>query len=67
MNDTIQDNEALETADLLDADGRVIADTTQAAQNVLTRVDQFIHDEPVKSVFIAVAIGYVIGRLRLII
>jgi ElaB/YqjD/DUF883 family membrane-anchored ribosome-binding protein len=67
MSDSMQNNEAIETAELLDAEGRVVPESSPATGDVISRVEAFIHDEPVKAVCIALAIGYVIGRLRLIV
>jgi ElaB/YqjD/DUF883 family membrane-anchored ribosome-binding protein len=67
MNDTMQNNEALEAGGLLDADGRVISETSAGSNNVLTKAEQYIRTEPVKAAFIALAIGYMIGRLRLVV
>jgi ElaB/YqjD/DUF883 family membrane-anchored ribosome-binding protein len=67
MNDTMENNEARETAGLLDADGRPIGDTARSSKDVLTQFDRFVHEEPLKAVIIAIGIGYIMGRLRLII
>jgi ElaB/YqjD/DUF883 family membrane-anchored ribosome-binding protein len=67
MNDAMQNNEAQETADLLDAAGRPIDDTARPTKDVLTRLDRFVHAEPLKAVVIAIGIGYIMGRLRLIV
>jgi ElaB/YqjD/DUF883 family membrane-anchored ribosome-binding protein len=63
MSDT--NNESRETADLLDADGRVIPPRGNCG--ALKRVEEYIHAEPVKAALIAIGIGYIVGRLRLIV
>jgi ElaB/YqjD/DUF883 family membrane-anchored ribosome-binding protein len=61
MSDT---NEAHDTAGAVDAEGRQIeADPKDA----LARLEACIRAQPVKSVLIGACIGYVIGRLRLIV
>ena len=67
MNDAMQNNEAQEAAGPLDADGRPIDDTARPAKDVLTRLDRFVHEQPLKAVVVAVLIGYIMGRLRLIV
>jgi len=67
MNDSMQNNEAQETAGLVDADGRPIDNAARPTKDVLTRLDRFVHAEPLKAVIIAIGIGYVMGRLKLII
>jgi hypothetical protein len=63
MSDTSQ-NEARDTAGLIDSDGRVIE---EAAPGPVERVRTFIEENPIKAAMIALAIGYLIGRPRLII
>jgi len=67
MSDATQNNEALDTAELLDAQGRVIDRTGQTTAGVSTRVEDFIRAEPIKAAFIALILGYIIGRLKLIV
>jgi ElaB/YqjD/DUF883 family membrane-anchored ribosome-binding protein len=63
MSDTTQ-NEARDTAGLIDADGRVV---DEAAEHAFARVQAYIEENPITGAVIALAIGYVMGRLRLII
>ncbi len=61
MSDT---NEARDTAGLIDSDGRVIDET---ATDIVARVKASIEENPIGAVMIAVAVGYLLGRTRLII
>jgi ElaB/YqjD/DUF883 family membrane-anchored ribosome-binding protein len=63
MSDTIQ-NEARDTSGLINADGQVIDEATESA---VARVKAYIEKNPITGAVIALAIGYLIGRLRLII
>jgi ElaB/YqjD/DUF883 family membrane-anchored ribosome-binding protein len=67
MNDTMQNNEARDTADLLDPQGRVIRQSGRSGKDVLAQAEDYIREKPVNAALIALAIGYVMGRLRLII
>ena len=60
MSDT---NEAHDTAGLLDAGGNVIP----APKSAVACVEAYIRADPIKGALIALALGWVIGRLRLII
>jgi ElaB/YqjD/DUF883 family membrane-anchored ribosome-binding protein len=63
MSDTIQ-NEAHDTSGLINADGQVI---DEAAESAVARVKTFIEENPITGAVIALAIGYLMGRLRLIV
>jgi ElaB/YqjD/DUF883 family membrane-anchored ribosome-binding protein len=60
MSDT---NEGHDTAELLDRDGNVIP----TLQDAVACVEAYIRADPLKGALIALALGWVIGRLRLII
>jgi ElaB/YqjD/DUF883 family membrane-anchored ribosome-binding protein len=57
MSDT---NEARDTAELLDADGNVIP----TPEDALARIEACIRANPIRTVLIALGVGYVIGKLR---
>ena len=57
MSDT---NEARDTAELLDSDGNVIP----TREDALARAEAHIRANPIKTVLIALGVGYVIGRLK---
>ena len=63
MSDTIA-NEARDTAGLIDTDGRVVEEATQ---DTMARAKTYIDENPIKAAMIVLAVGYLIGRLRLII
>jgi len=63
MSDTTN-NEARDTSGLLDPEGRPL---DQEAENVITQVGNYIQAHPLKTAMIALAIGYLTGRLRLIV
>jgi len=63
MSDTVQ-NEARDTSGLINADGQVI---DEAAESAVARVKAYIEENAVTGAVIALAIGYLMGRLRLII
>ena len=67
MSDFAQNDEARDTADLLDAQGRVIRQRCHATGDVLAQAEDYVRAKPVNAALIALAIGYVMGRLRLII
>ncbi len=60
-------NEAKNTASkLLDSQGRAIDRASQNAGGTLNEVETFIREQPFSAAFIALGIGYIIGRLRLL-
>ncbi len=60
-------NEAKNTAGkLLDAQGRAIDRASQNAGGTLNEVETFVREQPFSAAFIALGIGYIIGRLRLL-
>jgi len=67
MSDFAQNDEARDTADLLDAQGRVLRQRYESTGDVLARAEDYVRAKPVNAALIALAIGYVMGRLRLII
>ena len=73
MSDTIRDasgsmaNEARTAgARLLDEHGREIEQAKQAASGALDHVGDYVREQPVSTALLALGIGYIIGRLRLI-
>ncbi len=67
MSDFAQNDEARDTADLLDAQGRVLRQRCKSTGDVLAQAEDYVRAKPVNAALIALAIGYVMGRLRLII
>jgi len=60
-------NEAKNTVGkLLDAQGHAIDRASQNASNTLNQVETFVREQPFSAAFIALGIGYIIGRLRLL-
>jgi len=60
-------DEAKETAGkLLDSQGRVINRATESAGGTLNEIETFVREQPFSAAFIALGIGYIIGRLRLL-
>lgn len=60
-------DEAKETVGkLLDTQGRTISRATESASGTLGQVETFIREQPFSAAFIALGIGYIIGRLRLL-
>ena len=51
---------------LLDADGRAVNQAKQSAESMLDEVGDYIREQPVSTALLALGIGYIIGRLRLI-
>jgi len=51
---------------LLDAQGRAIDHASQNAGGTLNEVETFVREQPFSAAFIALGIGYIIGRLRLL-
>ncbi len=73
MSDNLADkganlaDEAKKTAGkLLDAQGQVINQASQRAENGLEQASDYIHRQPISAVLIALGIGYIIGRLKII-
>jgi ElaB/YqjD/DUF883 family membrane-anchored ribosome-binding protein len=60
MSDTIQ-NEAGDTADLIDTDGRVLEEVNSGT---VAQAKTYIEENPIKAAMIALAVGFVIGRAR---
>ncbi len=59
--------EAKETSGkLLDASGQVINQASQRAESGLEQASDYIHQQPLSAVLIALGIGYIIGRLKLL-
>ncbi len=54
------------TGKLLDAQGRAINRATESAGGTLSEVETFIREQPFSAAFIALGVGYIIGRLRLL-
>ena len=52
---------------LLDSQGRPINQTAGAANDTMRRVEDYVHQQPVRAALIALGVGYVVGRLRLFI
>ena len=73
MVDTMQHNESRESAGLLDAEGRLInhggrgSSAARGSGDLSLQIEEYIRAQPVKSAFIMMGIGYIIGRLRLIV
>jgi ElaB/YqjD/DUF883 family membrane-anchored ribosome-binding protein len=63
MSDTIQ-NEGRDTSGLINADGQV---TDEAAESAVARIKAYFEENPITGAVIAPAIGYLVGRLRLIV
>ena len=51
---------------LLDSQGRVINRVAKSAGGTLSEVETFVREQPFSAAFIALGIGYIIGRLRLL-
>ena len=68
MSEAMQFNEARESSGLLDAEGRAMSQPRKRpAPDMATQVETYIREEPMKAALIILGIGYVIGRLRLIV
>jgi ElaB/YqjD/DUF883 family membrane-anchored ribosome-binding protein len=67
MSENMAADEGRDTADLLDADGRMIDPGSGEATDPLKQVENYIRSNPIKAAGIALAIGYVLGRLRLVV
>jgi ElaB/YqjD/DUF883 family membrane-anchored ribosome-binding protein len=60
-------NEARDTAGkLLDADGNPVNRACATAEGVLDQVGTYVREQPFSAALIALGIGYIIGRLRII-
>lgn len=60
-------SEAKDTAgQLLDSQGRAITRAAESAGGTLSEVEAFVREQPFSAAFIALGIGYIIGRLRLL-
>lgn len=51
---------------LLDSQGNVINRSAQSADGALDQVGKYIRQQPFSAALIALGIGYLIGRLRLL-
>ncbi len=51
---------------LLDSQGRAINRATESAGGTLSEIETFVREQPFSAAFIALGIGYIIGRLRLL-
>ncbi len=51
---------------LLDSQGRAINRAAESAGGTLNEIETFVREQPFSAAFIALGIGYVIGRLRLL-
>ena len=73
MADNTMYNEAHDTSGLLDASGRPtrtapagrVVEAT--ARDVMEQTEDYIRTKPIKAAMVALGIGYIIGRLRLIV
>ena len=60
-------NEARDTAGkLLDADGNVLNQASTTGGEVLDQIGDYVRQQPFSAALIALGIGYIIGRLRII-
>ncbi len=60
-------NEARDTAGrLLDAEGNVVNRASGGAGEALDQVGEYVRQQPFSAALIALGIGYIIGRLRII-
>jgi ElaB/YqjD/DUF883 family membrane-anchored ribosome-binding protein len=60
-------NEARDTAGrLLDAQGNAINHACSSAEGALEQVGTYVREQPFSAALIALGIGYIIGRLRII-
>ncbi len=48
------------------AQGRAINRATESAGGTLNEIETFVREQPFSAAFIALGIGYIIGRLRLL-
>lgn len=73
MGDSTTYNEARDTAGLLDSSGRPVSRAPAAgaleanARDIIERTEDYIRTKPIKAAAVALGIGYIIGRLRLIV
>ena len=67
MSDTRQYNEAHDTAGLLDDRGLPVRTNVRTTRDFSSQIEAYVRAEPVKSTIMALGIGYVIGRLRLVV
>lgn len=51
---------------LLNSQGRAISRTAENAGGTLNEIETFVREQPFSAAFIALGIGYIIGRLRLL-
>lgn len=51
---------------LLDSQGRAINRATESAGGALDQVESYIRQQPFSAALLALGIGYLIGRLRLL-
>jgi len=54
------------TGKLLDSQGRAINRATESAGGTLNEIETFVREQPFSAAFIALGIGYILGRLRLL-
>ncbi len=73
MSDTIIDpngtmaNEARDAGGrLLDQHGRAVGQARQTAEGMLDQVGHYVREQPISTALLALGIGYIIGRLRII-
>ena len=51
---------------LLDADGRVIDQASQNATSILDQASDYIREQPISVVLLALGTGYILGRLKIL-
>ncbi len=60
-------NEARDTAGrLLDAQGKAVNRASSTAEGTLDQVGTYVREQPFSAALIALGIGYIIGRLRIL-